>query len=78
THVAWDPGALDVAQALSAATDSPLVYPRATRLLLDCNRTPDAPGSIVARSEDTEVPGNRDLALDERLARIQRIYTPFH
>ncbi|MBN9527077.1 MAG: N-formylglutamate amidohydrolase [Alphaproteobacteria bacterium] len=78
THVAWDPGALQVAQLLAAATDSPLVYPRATRLLLDCNRTPDAPGSIVARSEDTEVPGNRDLALEERLARVRRIYTPFH
>ncbi len=78
THVAWDPGALQVAQAIAAATGSPLVYPRATRLLLDCNRTPEAPGSIVARSEDTEVPGNRDLALDERLARVRRIYTPFH
>lgn len=77
-HVAWDPGALVVAQAISAATDSPLVYPRASRLLLDCNRTPDAPGSIVARSEDTEIPGNRDLGLDERLARVRRIYTPFH
>ncbi len=78
THVAWDPGALQVAQAISAATDSPLIYPRATRLLLDCNRTPEAPGSIVALSEDTAVPGNRDLAADERLARVRRIYTPFH
>lgn len=77
-HVAWDPGALQVAQAISAVTDSPLVYPRASRLLLDCNRTPGAPGSIVERSEDTEVPGNRDLSLDERLARVRRIYSPFH
>ncbi len=78
THVAWDPGALAVAQALSAATDSPLVYPRASRLLLDCNRTPDAPGSIVVLSEDTAVPGNRDLPHAERLARVRRIYTPYH
>lgn len=77
-HVAWDPGALQVAQAIAAATDSALIYPRASRLLLDCNRTPDAPGSIVERSEDTEVPGNRDLPLAERLARVRRIYTPFH
>ena len=38
THIAWDPGALEVARILSAKLDAPLFWPDASRLIIDCNR----------------------------------------
>lgn len=40
THRAWDPGAAPVAQALAAHFACPLFLGRATRLLVDLNRSP--------------------------------------
>ncbi len=37
-HIAWDPGAVDVARQLSTALDAPLVEAGLSRLLIDCNR----------------------------------------
>ena len=38
THIAWDPGALAVSRRLSAMLDAPLLWPDASRLIIDCNR----------------------------------------
>src|SRR5690606_33890772 len=46
THIAWDPGALEVAQHLSKALDAPLITSCLSRLLIDCNRPLDAPDLI--------------------------------
>jgi predicted N-formylglutamate amidohydrolase len=77
-HIAWDPGALPVSQRLSAALDAPLVESCISRLVIDCNRPLDAPDLIATVSEVTEVPGNRDLAADERARRIALAHKPFH
>lgn len=77
-HIAWDMGALAVAMALSAALDAPLVHATYSRLLLDVNRPLVADDSIVAHSEDTAIPGNRDLDPAERALRAAAIYHPFH
>ena len=42
-HIAWDPGAMPVATAMSAALDAPLVASAVSRLVIDCNRPLDAP-----------------------------------
>lgn len=77
-HIAWDMGALEVAQACAERLDAPLVHATYSRLLLDLNRPPDADDSIVVHSEDTAIPGNRDLDSAERRRRQQAIYHPFH
>jgi predicted N-formylglutamate amidohydrolase len=77
-HIAWDPGALEVAQRLSARLDAPLVHATVSRLVLDVNRDPEHPGSIVTLSEDTPIPGNRDLSPPDRARRIREIYEPYH
>lgn len=77
-HIAWDPGALSVAEILSDLLDAPLVYANVSRLVIDINRQPDHPGSIVTLSETTVIPGNIELATEERLARCETIYRPFH
>lgn len=77
-HIAWDPGALGVARRLSAALDAPLIWPDVSRLVIDCNRPPDAASLIVVETERGPVEANRDLSRDERARRIGRIHTPYH
>lgn len=77
-HIAWDMGALEVAQACAERLDAPLVQATYSRLLLDLNRPLDAVDSIAVHSEDTAIPGNRELDADERRLRHQAIYHPFH
>lgn len=78
SHIAWDPGALAVAQRLSVKLDGPLVHQRFSRLVYDCNRPPEAPAAMPEKSEIYEIPGNRDLSVAERYARTAALYVPFH
>lgn len=77
-HIAWDPGALPVARALSAHFDAPLVHSRYSRLLLDVNRAPGEPGSIASLSETTGIPGNAGISDAEAELRRIALYEPFH
>ena len=78
THIAWDPGALGVARHLSARFDGPLFWPDVSRLVLDCNRPPNAKSLIVIESEGRPVPANRALTDAERSRRLQDIHSPYH
>ena len=77
-HIAWDIGALGLAQRLSTALDSPLVYPTVSRLVIDCNRAVDHPGLIVAETEFGPVPGNAALSPNDRQRRIAEVHEPYH
>lgn len=77
-HIAWDPGALPVAQRTAAALDAPLVESCISRLVIDCNRPPDAPDLISQISEMTKIPGNQGLDARERTRRIALAHQPFH
>jgi len=77
SHIAWDPGALAVAEAMSALLDAPLVAQRVSRLLYDCNRPPEAESAVPSLSEVTQVPGNTGLSAADREARVARFYVPF-
>jgi predicted N-formylglutamate amidohydrolase len=78
SHIAWDPGALPVARRLSKALDATLIESRLSRLLIDCNRPLDAPDLICPVSEATAVPGNANLSLQDRQARVALSWQPFH
>ncbi len=68
THIAWDPGALAVARLLSARLDAPLFWPDVSRLVIDCNRAPDASSLIVVESEGRPVAGQPCLGRRRALA----------
>lgn len=78
THIAWDPGALPVARLLSAKLDAPLLWPDVSRLVIDCNRAPEASSLIVTESEGRPVPANVGLSEGERSRRIELIHAPYH
>lgn len=77
SHIVWDRGAAAVAQAMSAQLDAPLVMPRISRLVYDCNRPPHAPDAMAEESETHRVPGNLGLSDAERNRRIEQVYRPF-
>ena len=78
SHAAWDIGARDVAKALSAKLDAPLVACTVSRLAYDCNRPLSAPDCIPSVSEKYAIPGNQGLSAEERLQRCEQIHDPFH
>jgi predicted N-formylglutamate amidohydrolase len=77
-HIAWDPGALPVAEHLSALLDAPLVAGGVSRLVLDVNRSEDSPTLIPEISEFGPIPGNSDLGPAERARRLEAVHVPFH
>ncbi len=77
SHVAWDPGAMKVAEGISERLDAVLVASQISRLVYDCNRPPAAAGAVPERSEIFDIPGNRNLAPAQREARIALVYEPF-
>jgi predicted N-formylglutamate amidohydrolase len=77
SHVAWDPGALGVAEKLSEKLNAPLVFGRVSRLVYDCNRPPEAEDAIPAVSEIIAVPGNTGLTAEQRSDRVETVYHPF-
>ncbi|WP_377289838.1 N-formylglutamate amidohydrolase [Rhizobium sp. SG2393] len=77
SHIAWDPGALDVARFVASSLDATLIHQRFSRLAYDCNRPPEAEGAMPVVSEIYDIPGNRALSAEARQARIEEIYLPF-
>jgi predicted N-formylglutamate amidohydrolase len=77
-HIAYDIGAASTARMLSRLLDAPLIMQRYSRLAYDCNRPPEQPSAIPELSEIFEIPGNKSLNADDKLARINEISRPFH
>jgi predicted N-formylglutamate amidohydrolase len=77
SHIAWDPGALGIAQRLGMTFNAPLVAGGLSRLLYDCNRPPYAVDAIPVQSEGQPIPGNQALDEAHRAARVRGIHDRF-
>jgi predicted N-formylglutamate amidohydrolase len=77
-HIAFDPGAAELAMGLAERFDAALVMQRYSRLVIDCNRDTDLPDAITTFSEDTAIPGNEGLSGEARASRIKSLWEPFH
>jgi len=77
-HIAWDIGIAGVATRLAKELDVHLIAQRYSRLVIDCNRPFDSPGSIPLLSEATEIPGNSGLTPEQVAARQRAIFAPYH
>lgn len=83
SHAASDPGALGLAQAFGmqlaqAGHKVELIHAPLSRLIFDLNRSPDRPDACPARSEVYHVAMNEGMRPADRLARMERLYLPFH
>jgi predicted N-formylglutamate amidohydrolase len=77
-HIAWDVGASGLSRRLSGLLDATLVTQTYSRLVIDCNRALTRSDSIATVSEDTQVPGNLNLAPAEATGRAREIFHPYH
>lgn len=77
-HIAVDIGAGPLARALAARFDAPAITATVSRLVIDCNREPEAAGLIPATSDGLAIPGNAAIGAAERQRRIDAFHTPYH
>jgi predicted N-formylglutamate amidohydrolase len=77
-HIALDLGVARLAEALSRLLDAPAIVQTYSRLVIDCNRSPERADAIPQVSDGSVIPANRDLGPADRHARVQAIHTPYH
>lgn len=77
-HIAWDIGVAELGAALAARLDAPFVAQRYSRLVVDCNRAPDAADAIAPVSDGTPIPANAGLSDAARAARFAEVHEPYH
>lgn len=77
-HIGIDAGIAELGRMLARLLDSPFVAQRYSRLVIDCNRSPDHPASITAVSDDVAVPGNQALGEEAGEARRAEVFAPYH
>jgi predicted N-formylglutamate amidohydrolase len=77
-HIAWDIGVRALGEKLADDLDAPFLHQPYSRLVIDCNRAPGSPQSIVAASDGTPVPGNAGLDPGAAEARIAAVHRPYH
>ena len=77
-HIAWDIGAAGVTKTLSEIFDAPAVFSSVSRLVVDCNRHPEAADCVPTISDSTVIPGNCSLSVTDRQARLETWFHPYH
>lgn len=70
THIAWDIGAAELAEALGY----PAFLATVSRLVIDLNREGHAPGIVPVHSDGIQIPGNDG----DTTARIADYWHPYH
>jgi predicted N-formylglutamate amidohydrolase len=77
-HIAWDIGIAGMTERLSAALNATAALQTYSRLVIDCNRDPSWPSAMPTISEFTEIPGNLNLSVTDRSARVTELFAPYH
>lgn len=76
-HIAWDIGVGGLGPILGDALDAVFVRQTYSRLVVDCNRDPDAGDAMPEISDGTVIPGNAALTAAARAERIAAIHEPY-
>ncbi|MBE7728207.1 N-formylglutamate amidohydrolase [Komagataeibacter sp. FXV3] len=77
-HIACDLGMAETGRMLARNLDCVLIEQAYSRLVIDCNRAPGHPTSIVRESDGTRVPANIDITAAEEGRRVEEIFLPYH
>jgi len=77
-HIAWDIGVAGLGAALADRLGATFIAQRFSRLVIDANRDPARADSICEVSDRTAIPGNRALSAEDRRARREEIFAPYH
>jgi predicted N-formylglutamate amidohydrolase len=78
SHIAYDIGAAEVTRLLAKRINAKAVISGYSRLVIDVNRQPEDPQSILERSDKTIIPGNQELTNNAKSSRIFSLFDPYH
>ncbi|AOH84995.1 hypothetical protein AWL63_14560 [Sphingomonas panacis] len=76
-HIGWDIGIAALGGMLADRLDATFIAQRYSRLVIDCNRSPDAVDAMPLVSDGTPIPANATLDSAARAARIAAIHAPY-
>jgi predicted N-formylglutamate amidohydrolase len=76
-HIALDIGVAGLGERLSASLDATFIQQHYSRLVVDCNRDPNAADAIPAFSDGTPILPNANLSSEERASRVAAIHAPY-
>ncbi len=76
-HIAWDPGAREIARACARVLHCPCHEGRYSRLLIDLNRSLHHPRVIARESAGIPIPGNAEISEQERERRVKLYYASY-
>lgn len=77
-HIGWDIGAAALGRELCRRLGCPGLFGGVSRLVIDLHREEGSPALIPSTSDGHALPGNRELSLADREARIARFWGPYH
>lgn len=77
-HIAWDIGAADLCERIANTLGCTAILQNYSRLVVDCNRPPEAIDAIPEVSDGSVILGNCDISKMEKAERIRYIFAPFH
>lgn len=77
-HIGWDIGAAGVTRHLAEMFNATAVLATYSRLVIDANRPLDHPGSMPEESDARRIPGNIGLSAEDRRARQEACFWPYH
>ncbi len=77
-HIGWDIGAGNLTQLMCKDFGAAGLLAGFSRLLIDPNRHPGDDALIPALSDTTSIPANQHISAEERRARMDGYYTPYH
>ncbi len=77
-HYAVDIGARDMTEALAAELRAPAILANYSRLVVDLNRRAAHLSAFPSAAEGMPVNANINMSAQDKCARLDEIYTPFH
>ena len=77
-HLGSDIGAGALTEQLAHATGATAVMQEYSRLVIDCNRQLMDPAAYLEFGDGVIINGNRNLGSEQREARAEEIYWPYH
>lgn len=77
-HIAWDIGIASLALRLGEELGVPVFEQAYSRLVIDCNRAPEHPNSILGVSDGVVIPRNQGISRIEAERRRVAIHAPYH
>ncbi len=77
-HLALDIGARALTAMLADSLSVTAVLCEYSRLVVDCNRQLLDPGAFLEFGDGIVIPGNRNLSREQKAARAESIYWPYH